>query len=74
MARLPRSCASCQLRITPLPRPRASRLRDGVRLLGRGLGFVNGDGAAVHQAIPDADVRRSAAVVAVSGEGDAAGI
>lgn len=74
MARLPRPCASCQLRITPLPRPRASRLRDGVRLSVRGPGSVNGNGAGVYNAIPDANVRRGAAVVAVSGEGDAAGI
>ena len=52
-----------------------SRLRDGERLVARGPGSVNGDGAAVHHiAIPDADVRRSAAGVVVLGEGDAAGI
>ena len=58
------------------PSPGApSRLWDGERLFARCIVFVNGDGAAVHHiAIPDADVRRSAAVVAVSGEGDAAGI
>lgn len=52
----------------------ASWLRDGERFIDRGPGSVNGDGAVVHIAIPDADVRRVAAGVVVSGEGDAAGI
>lgn len=52
-----------------------SPLQDGVRVVGRGIVSVNGDGAAGHHnATPDADVRRGAAGVVVFGEGDAAGI
>lgn len=52
----------------------ASWLRDGERFIARGPGSVNGDGAVVHNAIPDADVRRGAVGVVVSGEGDATGL